>query len=68
VVGQLETDIRFLSGPDKPEKGYYLVKFYNHSKLKLMFFNGENFEGFKSDKFIHDEINFYQKVIINGVR
>jgi len=23
-----------------------------------MYFNGKNFEGFKSDKFIHDEIDF----------
>ena len=65
--GQLNTQVSFLGGSDKPEKGYYLVKFYNHKKIKVMFFNGEHFEKFKSDEFIHDEIERYNKLTINGV-
>ena len=40
-------------------KGYYVVKFYNHNIRQVMKFNGKNFEGFKSDNFIHDEIEYY---------
>lgn len=42
--------------------GYYWVKFYNHNRLQMMYFNGSNFEGFKSDIFIHDEIESYIEV------
>ena len=44
------------------EKGYYWVKFYNHNDILMMYFNGTGFESFKSDKFIHDEIESYVKV------
>jgi hypothetical protein len=38
------------------QRGYYWVKFYNHEDVLILFFNGQNFEGFKTDKFINDEI------------
>ena len=44
------------------EKGYYWVGFYNHDKKQIMLFNGKNFEGFKSDRFINDEIESYEKI------
>jgi hypothetical protein len=47
------------------EKAYYWVKFYNHDKKLIMLFNGKNFEGFKSDQFIGDEIESYK--IINSI-
>ncbi len=37
------------------EKGYYWIKFYNHEKQRILYWNGDSFEGFKSD-FVHDEI------------
>jgi hypothetical protein len=43
-------------------KGYYWVKFYNHEEKQIMLFNGKNFEGFKSDRFIHDEIESYKPI------
>jgi hypothetical protein len=43
-------------------KGYYWVKFYNHEEKQIMLFNGKNFEGFKSDRFIHDEIESYEPI------
>lgn len=45
------------------EKGYYWVKFYNHEDILIMYFNGLDFEKFKSDKFIHDEIESYERVV-----
>jgi len=37
--------------------GYYWVKFYNHDKQMIMYFNGLHFESFKSDEVPHDEID-----------
>ena len=48
----------------KTEKGYYKVWFYNHKDPIIMFFNGESFEKFPSDVFIHDEIDVYEKLFI----
>lgn len=44
------------------EIGYYKVKFYNHDDILIMFFNGTSWERFKSDVFIHDEIEKYEKL------
>jgi hypothetical protein len=44
------------------KKGYYWVKFYNHDVMQVMLFNGKNFEGFKRDKLIHDEIEGYEYI------
>ena len=44
------------------KKGYYWVKFYNHERKQIMLFNGKRFEGFKSDVFIHDEIENYESI------
>jgi len=52
---------------DQIGKGYYLVKHYNYETIQIMFFNGKNFEGFKSDKFIHDEIEWYKKINLKKV-
>ena len=41
------------------KKGYYWVRFYNHEVKQIMYFNGKGFKGFKSDEFIHDEIEYY---------
>jgi hypothetical protein len=41
------------------EIGYYIVKFYNHDRKKILYWNGESWEGFKSDPMIHDEIESY---------
>ena len=47
----------------KLEKGYYKVKFYNHSIIVILFWTGEKFEKFPSDPFIpHDEIEYYKKL------
>lgn len=43
----------------KVKKGYYWVKLYNHDQKFIMFFNGKNFESFKSDTYLHDEIESY---------
>jgi hypothetical protein len=40
---------------NKRTVGYYWVKFYNHEKEIIMFWNGFGFESFRS-QFIHDEI------------
>lgn len=48
------------------EKGYYKVKHYNHYQLQIKFYNGKNFEGFKSDNFIHDEIESYELINLEG--
>jgi hypothetical protein len=37
------------------EEGYYWVKFYNHRRWRICYWNGSAFEAFKSD-FAHDEI------------
>jgi len=39
--------------------GYYVVKFYNHACKYVMYFNGKNFEGFKSERYPDDEIEKY---------
>ena len=39
---------------------YYAVKFYNHEKIYVMYFNGTHFEGFKSESMPHDEIESYR--------
>jgi N-acetylglutamate synthase-like GNAT family acetyltransferase len=41
--------------------GYYVVKFYNHPRKYIMYFNGIGFEKFKSDKLPDDEIESYRK-------
>jgi len=45
-----------------PEKGYYFVKHYNYNRIQILYFNGKNFEKFKSDNIIHDEIESYCRV------
>ena len=53
--------ISIYNGNIRPKKGkYYFVKHYNHSDIQVMFFNGHNFEGFKSDEIIHDEIECWK--------
>jgi hypothetical protein len=47
-----------------PNKGYYWVKFYNHHKRMIMYFNGKHFESFKSDDCPHDEIEWYTAIEI----
>lgn len=47
---------------EKPKIGYYVVKFYNHQCKYIMYFNGKNFEGFKSERMPHDEIESYIKI------
>jgi len=42
------------------EKGYYKIKHFNHKRIQVVYFNGTNFEGFRSDVFIHDEIEWYK--------
>ena len=42
---------------EEREKGYYKVKHYNHSKIMIMYWNGESFETFKSDPTPPDEID-----------
>ena len=49
------------------EIGYYVVKFYNHESKYVMYFNGSNFEGFKSEKFPDDEIESYKKFSVYHV-
>lgn len=44
------------------KKGYYAVKFYNHENMKIMFWNGDRFEGFKSDEMPNDEIEKYHEI------
>lgn len=44
------------------KNGYYKVKFYNHVKTKIMYWNGVYFECFKSDPIIHDEIESYDPI------
>lgn len=44
--------------------GYYWVKFYNHEKPIIMFWNGHSFESFRSD-FINDEIEEVNENRIN---
>jgi hypothetical protein len=39
--------------------GYYAVKFYNHAAKYIMYFNGSNFEGFRSERLPDDEIEKY---------
>jgi len=47
--------------------GYYLVKHYNYMRMQILYWNGNNFEGFKSDPLIHDEVESFQKIVkING--
>jgi len=41
---------------------YYVVKFYNHSGRYIMYFNGKNFEGFKSERLPDDEIQTYRLI------
>lgn len=40
------------------KEGYYSVKFYNHIDAKIIYWNGSQFESFKSDKIPHDEIDW----------
>ena len=47
------------------EKGYYLVKKYNHDTLQIYLFNGSRFEVFKNDEYIHDEIESYSRIDVN---
>ena len=39
--------------------GYYVVSFYNHRIKKVLYWNGERWERFKSDPVINDEIESY---------
>ena len=39
------------------DKGYYCVRFYNHRGQYIMYFNGERFESFPSERMPHDEID-----------
>lgn len=53
---------------DKIEKvrkprGYYWVKFYNHDIMKVVYYNGMNFEQFPSDGRINDEIESFEQII-----
>lgn len=50
------------------KKGYYSVKFYNHERHKIMFWNGKAWESFPSDEFIHDEIESYDLIEGNHMR
>lgn len=47
------------------EKGYYKVKFYNHNRKMILFWNGEHFEKFEGDKRINDEIEYAEKIELN---
>jgi hypothetical protein len=42
--------------------GYYWVKHFNNTKLKIIYFNGFRFETFASDSRINDEIESYIEV------
>lgn len=44
------------------QKGYYEVKFFNHSKIMIMYWNGERYEAFKSDEAPNDEIEMAVKI------
>jgi DnaJ-class molecular chaperone len=52
------------------KKGYYWVGFYNHTELKILYFNGDEFESFTSDDIDinHDEINLSTVKAIKGKR
>lgn len=54
-------------GKSNIKKGYYRVKFYNHNRKMLMFFNGSRFESFNSDEDINDEIESYEAVDVEGL-
>jgi len=45
----------------KIDKGYYWVTFYNHQKRYMLYFNGIQFENFKSEEIPNDEIESYEK-------
>jgi hypothetical protein len=42
--------------------GYYWVKHFNYTELKIVYFNGFRFEMFASDSRINDEIESYIEV------
>jgi hypothetical protein len=46
------------------ETGYYYVKFYNHERWFVMYFNGKQWEGFKSEVFPNDEIEKTKRLFI----
>lgn len=51
-----------MSAETKIKGRYYAVKFYNHNNIYVMYFNGKNFEAFKSEEpyLPHDEIESYR--------
>ncbi len=48
-----------MNNKETREIGYYVVKFYNHEKKYILYFNGKGFESFKSEQLPHDEIESY---------
>ena len=43
------------------EFGIYWVWFYNHAEPRVMKYSSGGWESFRSDRFIHDEIDFTER-------
>ncbi len=50
------------------EHGYYLVKLYNHSQLIITKFGLTGWEKFKSDPFMHYEIEWAKLLDVDSIR